>query len=85
MTLEAECKQHFITGGAGFIGSHLVDNLMTEHNSVTVYDNLSSGRRDHIQQHQDKPGFRFIQANLLEFNTLNVIIGGIHYAKEAID
>lgn len=36
--------KYFVTGGAGFIGSHLVDRLISEGNQVTVYDNLVSGK-----------------------------------------
>jgi len=35
----------FVTGGAGFIGSHLVDRLISEGYNVTVFDNLSSGKK----------------------------------------
>jgi NAD(P)-dependent dehydrogenase (short-subunit alcohol dehydrogenase family) len=41
----------FITGGAGFIGSHLVDTLLKNNYSVTVYDNLSSGDKHYIEHH----------------------------------
>jgi len=60
---------YFVTGGAGFIGSHLVDRL-TNIGSVTVYDNLTSGKKEFIKHHLDKSNFQFIQADLLEFNTL---------------
>jgi UDP-glucose 4-epimerase len=56
----------FITGGAGFIGSHLVDTLIKQNHSVTVYDNLSSGNRQFIQQHLKSPEFQFIHADLLD-------------------
>ena len=56
----------FITGGAGFIGSHLVDTLLKNGYSVTVYDNLSSGNKSFIQHHLKRKEFTFIQADLLD-------------------
>lgn len=67
---------YFITGGAGFIGSHLVDRLTEEGNKVTVYDNLVSGRREWIEHHFGKNDFRFIQADLLDFETLTQAMKG---------
>jgi UDP-glucose 4-epimerase len=61
--------RYFVTGGAGFIGSHLVDALV-KRGEVTVYDNLSSGRKEFIQHHLDKPGFVFVQADLLDLSAL---------------
>jgi UDP-glucose 4-epimerase len=48
-----------ITGGAGFIGSHLADFLLREHHQVTVLDDLSTGSTDNIAQHLGHPGFAF--------------------------
>lgn len=70
MTRNINFNKQFVTGGAGFIGSHLVDRLMSEGKQVTVYDNLSSGRMENIEHHQDKANFKFIQANLLDSDTL---------------
>jgi UDP-glucose 4-epimerase len=66
----------FVTGGAGFIGSHLVDKLLGAGNEVTVYDNLSSGVADNIEHHFGKDGFNFIQADLLDFETLKQSMKG---------
>ncbi len=53
-------KQRFlITGGAGFIGSHLADALLSHGASVTVIDNLSTGRFENIRHLVGQPGFRF--------------------------
>lgn len=54
-----------VTGGAGFIGSHLVDRLIEMGNMVTVYDNLSSCKMDFIFHHMDNPKFRLIEGDLL--------------------
>src|SRR4030042_5939784 len=62
---------YFITGGAGFIGSHLVERLLAENNSrVTIYDNLVSGKRKNIARHLGNGHLKFIQADLLDNDTL---------------
>ncbi len=66
----------FITGGAGFIGSHLVDRLMAQDNEVTVYDNLVSGKKQNIEHHIGKDGVRFLQCDLLDFGTLKEAMKG---------
>jgi len=53
-----------VTGGASFIGSHLVDALMKKKAKVTVADDLSSGRLAHLQQHLAVGKIRFVKADL---------------------
>jgi UDP-glucose 4-epimerase len=53
-----------VTGGAGFIGSHLTDALLAAGNEVTVVDNLSSGRREFLAPHEGDRRFRFVNADL---------------------
>jgi UDP-glucose 4-epimerase len=69
-------KKMFITGGAGFIGSHLGDRLLKEGNEVTVYDNLASGNLENIKQNMNKNGFHFLKADLLDFETLKQAMAG---------
>ena len=76
MPLDTKFSKYFITGGAGFIGSHLVDRLMDEGNRVTVYDNLVSGREENIESHLNKKGFHFVLADLMDFDTLKKAMKG---------
>lgn len=63
-------KQIIVTGGAGFIGSNLVDRLLSEGNEVTVLDNLSAGRMEFLEHHAENPNFKFIKIDLLELEKL---------------
>lgn len=56
----------FVTGGAGFIGSHLVDKLVEDGNHVTVFDNFSSGKKEFINHHLNKDSFELIEADLID-------------------
>jgi UDP-glucose 4-epimerase len=59
-----------VTGGAGFIGSHLVDMLMARGEEVCVIDNLSTGSLENIKQWLESPRFTFIKGDLLDISDL---------------
>ena len=60
-----------VTGGAGFIGSHLVARLLAEGHSVAVFDDLSLGRREHVPA-----AARFTQADLLDLEAVEKAVDG---------
>jgi len=68
--LTENVRKVFVTGAAGFIGSHVVDTLLAEGYQVTGYDNLSSGKMARIEHHLGKEGFQFIRGDLLDLDTL---------------
>lgn len=59
-----------VTGGAGFIGSHLSDKLIESGNQVVVIDNLSLGRLKNIEKLQGNSNFKFAQFDILEKDKL---------------
>lgn len=62
-----------VTGGAGFIGSHLVDRLIEMGNNVVVYDNFDdyyTGKEENIRDHLGNPNFTLIKNDILDYNTL---------------
>jgi len=65
------------TGGAGFIGSHLVDRLMVEGYKVVVLDNLSSGSVKNIRSHFRDPNFKFVRVDLKEKRKLEKKLDGV--------
>lgn len=70
-------KKVLVTGGASFIGSNLVDALLSRGAQVCVVDNLSSGKMDNIQDHIDSSSIEFIEADLLEINVAREAVSNI--------
>ncbi len=64
-----------VTGGAGFIGSHLVDTLVAQGNEVLVIDSLCAGNRTTISRHIDSCKVRFLQKDLLDNGWQDAIQG----------
>jgi len=54
-----------VTGGAGFVGSHVVDRILARGDEVIVLDDLSTGRHDNLKSHRDNPRFEFILGSIL--------------------
>ncbi|HEY3856290.1 MAG TPA: NAD-dependent epimerase/dehydratase family protein [Verrucomicrobiae bacterium] len=71
----ADSKNILVTGGAGFIGSHLVERLLAEGNSVTVIDDLSTGRLSNLRDVQSNPKLTVIESRISEFKSLADIVG----------
>lgn len=59
-------KRVLVTGGAGFIGSHLCEKLLNRGNDVVCLDNLFTGQKDNIRHLMENPYFEFIRQDVLE-------------------
>lgn len=68
-----------VTGGAGFIGSHLADLLIQHGHQVVVLDNLCSGRVEHLAQLRDHPDFRFHQMDIRDAAALVPVFAGVDW------
>jgi UDP-glucose 4-epimerase len=81
-------QQHFlVTGGAGFIGSHLVDALLDAGHSVTVLDDLSVGKIANLAHRLSHPGFRFTQGSILDaalVKQLAAKVNGIYHLAAVV-
>lgn len=67
-----------VTGGAGCIGSELAERLIDRGSQVTVLDNLSSGKWEHIKQLAQRPGFCFVEGDLLNRQLLDSVMSRVH-------
>ncbi len=64
-----------ITGGAGFIGSHLAQRLLKDANQVVILDNLSTGRIENIEPFKDHPRLQFVRADIREASLTQLLTG----------
>lgn len=71
-----EITKALVTGGAGFIGSHIVDRLVRQGASITVYDNFSTGQEEFIAHHSANPRVRVVRADVLDLATLSSEMAG---------
>jgi UDP-glucose 4-epimerase len=68
--MEKRTEHVLVTGGAGFIGSHLVERLLGEGKSVTVIDDCSTGRLENLESVRGHPALEVIQAKVSECGNL---------------
>jgi UDP-glucose 4-epimerase len=66
----------FVTGGAGFIGSHVVDRLLAAGHAVTAYDNLSTGHAANLEAAGRHAAFRLVEADILDAARLAEAVSG---------
>ena len=82
-----------VAGGAGFLGSHLVDKLLDQQHEVIVVDNLYTGNKINIEHHASNPKFEFIQQDVTEpidieadqIYNLACPASPVHYQKNPVE
>jgi len=79
-------SKYLVTGGAGFIGSHLCDRIVSLGHEVICLDNLSTGNLDNLIKIKDNPNFKWIKGDVNKFEEIQPIFkenkfdGVFHYA-----
>ena len=68
-----------VTGGAGFIGSHLTDLLLSHGHSVKVIDNLCGGWKKNLSEAEKNPHFQFVEADIRSFSSIEPHFEGIDW------
>ena len=68
-----------VTGGAGFIGSHLMDRLLGDGHSVVVLDNFSTGCPDNLAHKQGHPNLHVVQVDVADIEAIRPYFEGVDW------
>jgi len=79
MKEKLEKSRVLITGGAGFIGSNLVESMLEAGNRVVCLDNFSTGKRENLAAFQDNPHFTLIEGDIRDYETCRKAASGVDY------
>jgi UDP-glucose 4-epimerase len=71
--------KYLVTGGAGFIGSHLSDALIKRGDNVTAFDNLSTGRAKNVEHLINENEFKLVTGSILDTNLLNDLVQSVDH------
>ena len=69
--------KYLITGGAGFIGSHLAEKLLALGHEVTSLDDLSTGRKENLKNLEGASGFNLVQGNMLDETLMDSLMSKV--------
>lgn len=75
--MELRNKRIAVTGGAGFIGSHVVDQLVAADNEVIIIDDFSVGKRENIQQHEENSRIHVYEADIRDPDAIVRLLEGV--------
>lgn len=79
MQNKLEHSRVLVTGGAGFIGSNLVETLLKQDNEVTVLDNFMTGKRENLAPFAGNPAFRLIEGDIRNMAACRKAVAGVDY------
>jgi len=72
-------KRAVVTGGAGFIGSHIADGLVKQGHQVVILDDLSTGNKENIAALLKQSNVEFIEGSIVDLSLLNKLVRGVDY------
>ncbi|MCK4518709.1 MAG: NAD-dependent epimerase/dehydratase family protein, partial [Candidatus Omnitrophica bacterium] len=72
-------SNYLVTGGAGFIGSHVVENLLKRNHQVTIFDDFSTGKQENIPKFVKKTRLDVVKGSITNYKLLMKVLKGIDY------